>query len=50
MVLAIVPIHMSENMSEKDAAQAGVFGALGEQPIRLVDPRDTTTVAKFRDA
>ena len=46
VVLAIVQIHMSE----KEAAQTGVFGALGEEPIRLVDPRDTATVTKFRDA
>lgn len=44
-VLAIVEIHISA----EEAAQAGVFGVLGEQPIRLVDPRDTATIAKFRD-
>lgn len=44
-VLAIVEIHISP----EEAAQAGVFGVLGEQPIRLVDPRDTATIAKFQD-
>ncbi|KAH6855072.1 hypothetical protein B0I37DRAFT_363865 [Chaetomium sp. MPI-CAGE-AT-0009] len=44
-VLAIVEIHISA----EEAAQAGVFGVLGEQPIRLVDPRDTATITKFRD-
>jgi hypothetical protein len=45
VVLAIVEIHISA----KEAAQARVFGVLGEQPVRLVDPRDTTTIVKFRD-
>ncbi len=45
VVLATIEIHLSA----EEAAQAGVFGALGEEPIRLVDPRDTATVAKFRD-
>ena len=44
-VLAIVEIHISA----EEAAQAGVFGVLGEEPIKLVDPRDTATIAKFRD-
>ena len=44
-VLAIIEIHISA----EEAAQAGVFGVLGEQPIRLVDPGDTATVAKVRD-
>ncbi|RYO99859.1 hypothetical protein DL764_006690 [Monosporascus ibericus] len=46
VVLAIVEIHMSDY----EAAQAQVFGALGEEPIKLVDPRDTATVVRFRDA
>jgi hypothetical protein len=46
VVLAIVEIHMSDH----EAAQAHVFGALGEEPIQLVDPRDTAAVARFRDA
>jgi hypothetical protein len=46
VVLAIVEIHISA----EEAAHAGVFGTLGEEPIRLVDPRDTATVARFRDA
>lgn len=46
VVLAMVEIHLSED----EAAQAGVFGAFGEEPIQLVDPRDTAMVAKFRDA
>jgi hypothetical protein len=45
VVLAIVEIHISA----EEAAQAGVFGVLGEQPIRLVDPRDIATITKFRD-
>jgi hypothetical protein len=44
-VLAVVEIHISA----EEAAQAGVFGALGEEPIQLVDPRDTAAVAKFRN-
>lgn len=44
-VLAIVEIHISA----EEAAQAGVFGILGEEPIKLVHPRDTVTIAKFRD-
>jgi hypothetical protein len=44
-VLAIVEIHISA----EEPAQAGVFGVLGEEPIQLVDPRDTAKVAKFRD-
>ena len=45
VVLAIVEIHISA----EEAARAGVFGVLGEEPIRLVDPRDTATIAEFRD-
>ncbi len=45
VVLAMVEIHLSKD----EAVQAGVFGAFGEEPIRLVDPRDTAMVAKFRD-
>ena len=44
-VLVIVEIHISA----EEAAEAGVFGVLGEQPIRLVDPADTATIANFRD-
>jgi hypothetical protein len=46
VVLAIVEVHISA----EEAAQAGVFGVLGEEPLKLVDPRDTATIAKFRDA
>lgn len=46
VVLSIVEIHMSDS----EAAQAHVFGTLGEEPIQLVDPRDTATVVRFRDA
>ncbi|KAG7287634.1 hypothetical protein NEMBOFW57_007147 [Staphylotrichum longicolle] len=45
VVLAMVEIHISA----EEAAQAGVFGLLGEEPIQLVDPRDAGTIAKFRD-
>lgn len=45
VVLTMVEMHISA----EEAAQAGVFGVLGEQPIRLVDPRDTATITKFRD-
>ncbi|KAL2168023.1 hypothetical protein VTG60DRAFT_558 [Thermothelomyces hinnuleus] len=45
VVLAIVEIHMSDS----EAAQAGVFGVLGEEPIQPVDLRDTATVRGFRD-
>ncbi len=45
VVLAIVEIHLTDH----EAAHAGVFGRLGEEPIQLVDPRDTATVARFRD-
>jgi hypothetical protein len=44
-VLAFVEIHISA----EEATRAGVFGVLGEEPIQLVDPRDTEKVAKFRD-
>jgi hypothetical protein len=44
-VLEIVEIHMTHY----EAAHAGVFGRLGEEPIQLVDPRDTAAVAAFRD-
>lgn len=44
-VVAIVEIHISA----QEAAEAGVFGVLGEEPIRLVDPGDMATIAKFRD-
>ncbi|KAI1860817.1 uncharacterized protein JN550_011279 [Neoarthrinium moseri] len=47
VVLAIIEIHMSEYAA---AAQTQVFGTLGEEPIQLVDPRDTATIVKFRDA
>jgi hypothetical protein len=46
VVLAIVEMHMSDD----EAAQAHVFGTMGEEPIQLVDPRDTATVVRFRDA
>lgn len=46
VVLAVVEIHMSDY----EAAHAHVFGTLGEEPIQLADPRDTTVIAKFRDA
>ena len=46
VVLAMVEIHLSED----EAVHAGVFGAFGEEPIRLVDPRNTAMVTKFRDA
>ncbi len=46
VVLAVVEIHISDD----EVARAGVFGALGEEPVQLVDPRDTATVGKFRDA
>ncbi|KAK4247526.1 hypothetical protein C7999DRAFT_14464 [Corynascus novoguineensis] len=45
VVLAIVELHMSDS----EAAEAQVFGALGEEPIQLVDPRDTASVRRFRD-
>ncbi len=45
VALTIVEIHMTYY----EAAYAGVFGRLGEEPIQLVDPRDTATVARFRD-
>lgn len=45
VVLGMVEIHISA----EEAAQASVFGVLGEEPIKLVDPRDTVTIAKFRD-
>ncbi|KAK4124796.1 hypothetical protein N657DRAFT_554909, partial [Parathielavia appendiculata] len=45
VVLTIVEIHMTYY----EAAHAGVFGRLGEEPIQLVDPRDTTAVARLRD-
>ncbi|KAK4124101.1 hypothetical protein N657DRAFT_644297 [Parathielavia appendiculata] len=41
----MVEIHSSA----EEAAQAGVFGVLGEEPIRLGNPRDTAMIAKFRD-
>jgi hypothetical protein len=44
-VLAIVEMHISA----EEAAQAGVFGILGEEPIKLVSPSNTATIAKFRD-
>jgi hypothetical protein len=44
-VLAIVEMHISA----EEAAQAGVFGILGEEPIKLVSPSDTATIAKFQD-
>ena len=46
VVLATVEMHMSDD----EATQVGVFGAFGEEPIQLVDPRDTATVARFRGA
>ncbi|KAJ4291372.1 hypothetical protein N0V88_005965 [Collariella sp. IMI 366227] len=45
VVLTIVEIHIST----EEAARAGIFGVLGEEPIRLVDPRDTLAVARFRE-
>jgi hypothetical protein len=45
VVLTIVEMHMTY----WEAAHAGVFGRLGEEPVQLVDPRDTTAVARFRD-
>ncbi len=45
VVLTIVEIHMPAY----EATHAGVFGRLGEEPIQLVDPRDTARVARFRD-
>ncbi|KAK4097966.1 hypothetical protein N658DRAFT_478099 [Parathielavia hyrcaniae] len=45
VVLTIVELHMTHY----EAAHAGVFGRLGEEPIQLVDPRDTAAVAAFRD-
>lgn len=47
VVLAMVEIHLSNHDA---AARTHVFGALGEQPCRLVDPGDTATLVKFRDA
>ena len=46
VVLTMVEIHMSDD----DAARAGVFGVLGEEPLQLVDPSDTAALARFRDA
>ena len=46
VVLTMIEIHMSDY----EAAQAGVFGVLGEEPIQLVDLRDTAALARFRDA
>ncbi|KAH6622725.1 hypothetical protein F5144DRAFT_581283 [Chaetomium tenue] len=45
VVLANVEIHITA----KEAVQAGVFGDLGEEPIQLVDPRDTAAITKYRD-
>ncbi|KAK8136754.1 hypothetical protein PG984_004694 [Apiospora sp. TS-2023a] len=46
VVLSRVKIHISD----LEAAHSGVFGILGEEPIQLVDPRDTNTIRKFRKA
>ncbi|EAQ84076.1 predicted protein [Chaetomium globosum CBS 148.51] len=45
VVLANVEIHITA----REAAQAAVIGDLGEEPIQLVDPRDTAAITKFRD-
>jgi hypothetical protein len=45
IVLTVVEIYITY----WEAAYARVFSRLGEEPIQLVDPRDTIVIARFRD-